>query len=312
MIAADLAKRPRTLQSVLIVDDAATVHKVIEVRLRSEKLQLYHAYNAKEGLALLRRHRPDLVLLDLDMPDTNGMDVCRQIRADPALVATPVIFLTGTIDVSVKVQAFDLGAIDYVTKPFDSVELRARVRGALRTKQYYDMLAAKAQLDAITGLWNRAFFDARLAEEVSATLRHQRPLALLMVDIDHFKRINDTWGHPFGDLALREVGQALQEALRQEDVLCRYGGEEFAVILRETTVASACEAGERLRERLQGLVLDANGKPVKVTASFGAAASDQFSNQEDLSVAALLNKADGALYEAKRTGRDRICAAAAS
>lgn len=299
------------MQSVLIIDDALTVHKVIEVRLRSEKLLLHHAYNAEEGLALLRRHRPDLVLLDLDMPDTNGMDVCRQIRADPALVATPVIFLTGTIDVSVKVQAFDLGAIDYVTKPFDSVELQARVRGALRTKQYYDMLAAKAQLDAITGLWNRAFFDARLTEEIAATLRHQRPLALVMVDVDHFKRFNDTWGHPFGDLALREVGQALQEGLRQEDVLCRYGGEEFAVILRETTVQHACDAAERLRERLAALVLDANGKEVRVTASFGAAASDQFAKLQDLCASALLSRADAALYEAKRTGRDRVCAAVA-
>ena len=120
------------MQSVLIIDDALTVHKVIEVRLRSEKLLLHHAYNAEEGLALLRRHRPDLVLLDLDMPDTNGMDVCRQIRADPALVATPVIFLTGTIDVSVKVQAFDLGAIDYVTKPFHPEELLARVEALSR------------------------------------------------------------------------------------------------------------------------------------------------------------------------------------
>ena len=300
------------MQSVLIIDDAATVHKVIEVRLRSEKVILHHAYNAQEGLALLRRHRPDLVLLDLDMPDTNGMDVCRQIRADPALVATPVIFLTGTIEVSVKVQAFDLGAIDYVTKPFDSVELRARVRGALRTKQYYDMLAAKAQLDAITGLWNRSFFDARLAEEVAATLRHQRPLALVMVDIDHFKRINDTWGHPFGDLTLREVGQALQEALRQEDVICRYGGEEFAVILRDATVASACAAAARLRERLLSLVLDANGEPVRITASFGAAASDLFAYPKDFNGAALLSRADAALYEAKRSGRDRVCAAAAS
>jgi two-component system, cell cycle response regulator len=299
------------MQSVLIVDDALTVHKVIEVRLRSEKLTLHHAYNAQEGLALLRQHRPDLVLLDLDMPDTNGMDVCRQIRADPALVATPVIFLTGTIDVSVKVQAFDLGAIDYVTKPFDSVELRARVRGALRTKQYYDMLAAKAQLDAITGLWNRAYFDARLTEEVSATLRHRRPLALLMVDIDHFKRINDTWGHPFGDQVLREVGQALQEVVRQEDALCRYGGEEFAVILRESTAECACQAATRLRERLARLVLDANGKPVKVTASFGAAGSDLFANEKDFTAGALLSRADAALYEAKRTGRDRICVAGA-
>lgn len=291
------------MQSVLIIDDALTVHKVIEVRLRSEKLLLHHAYNAEEGLALLRRHRPDLVLLDLDMPDTNGMDVCRQIRADPALVATPVIFLTGTIDVSVKVQAFDLGAIDYVTKPFDSVELQARVRGALRTKQYYDMLAAKAQLDAITGLWNRAFFDARLTEEIAATLRHQRPLALVMVDVDHFKRFNDTFGHDAGDAVLRQLALTLRKCVRESDIVCRFGGEEFVVVLPEAHQTDGAVRAKTILETMRNSKMTHESRALgAVTVSIGLAMYPAHGT----TTKTLLLAADKALYAAKGAGRDCV------
>jgi len=294
-------------QTVLVIDDSPDIHQIVTVRLRAEDVKLIHAFGAIEGLAMLRANHVDLVLLDLDMPGTDGMTLFREIRADHELVAVPVIFLTGTVDVSVKVQAFDLGAIDYVTKPFDAVELRARVRAALRTKHYYDLLARKAQLDAVTGLWNRAYFDTRLANAIADADRHEHPVALIMVDVDHFKNVNDTYGHPFGDMTLRRVGESLAEGLRPSDVLCRYGGEEFGIVLGDTTTEEAQQAAERLRMHLMVLGLECRNEPVPLTASFGVAGSDLLGEDEPLTGERLVKMADDALYEAKHTGRDRVC-----
>jgi len=293
-------------QTVLVIDDSPDIHQIVTVRLRAEDVNLLHAFSAAEGIFMLRQQPVDLVLLDLDMPGTDGMTLFREIRADRELVSVPVIFLTGTVDVSVKVQAFDLGAIDYVTKPFDAVELRARVRAALRTKHYYDLLARKAQLDAVTGLWNRAYFDSRMASAIADADRHDHPLSVMMVDIDHFKTFNDTYGHPFGDLTLRRVGASLTEGLRPSDVICRYGGEEFVIILADTSSEEALQTAERLRLHLMVLGLECRGEPVTLTASFGVAGSDQLGPDEPITSERLVAMADAALYDAKQSGRDRV------
>ncbi|MEZ0370122.1 MAG: response regulator, partial [Candidatus Sericytochromatia bacterium] len=167
------------LQTVLIIDDSEDIHNLITVRLRPEGVRLMHAYEAESALELVRQHRPDLLLLDLDLPGQNGLELCRRIKDEPELTAIPVIFLTGTVDVSIKVQAFEAGAIDYITKPFDGVELRARVRSGLRTKRFQDLLSTRAQLDGLTGLWNRAHFNQRLEDEVAVSHRHGRPVSLI-------------------------------------------------------------------------------------------------------------------------------------
>ena len=293
-------------QSVLLVDDADDVHLLVTAILESENLTIHHAYNAADGLRDARAHRPDLILLDLNMPDTDGLELCAMLKSDDDLVGVPVIFLTGVLDVETKVKAFELGAIDYVSKPFDGFELRARVRSALRTKRHHDMLSVNAQIDALTGLWNRRYLDDRLDAEVSALRRRQSTLSLLMVDIDHFKHINDTYGHPVGDSVIQEVAQVIIQQSRKSDVVCRYGGEEIAVILKDTDSTDASIIAERLRQRISIRDFNEGGNKFRVTVSIGIASADEFSLNM-LMPTAIIQAADQALYRAKTEGRNRIC-----
>jgi diguanylate cyclase (GGDEF)-like protein len=295
----------RRAQRVLIIDDAEEIHDLIGVRLRGHGLELLHAHDPEAGLEMARAAAPDLILLDLDLPGKTGLEVCRELQAEPALASVPIIFLTGTVDVATKVKAFDAGAVDYVTKPFDAVELRARVGAALRTKRYLDLLATRAQLDGLTGLWNRAYFETRLGEDVAAATRYRRGLALLLVDVDHFKTINDAFGHPFGDLVLRRLAEAIAASLRPGDVPCRYGGDEFGVILREADAEAAQATAERIRAAVAALDITHAGRPVLVRACVGFATADRMADAP-FSAANLLLAADHGLYAAKRKGRDRV------
>jgi two-component system cell cycle response regulator len=296
-----------TIPCVLAVDDSPEVHELLEVRLRPEGLHLVTASSYDEGLKLAREILPDLILLDVDMPEHSGLDLCRRLKDDPMTSNIPVIFLTGSSEVETKVHGFDLGAIDYVTKPFHPAELRARVRAALRMKRSQDLLTQKAQVDALTGLRNRAHMDERLTAEVAGATRSGRPLSLVMLDLDHFKHLNDAFGHPFGDLVLQRVGDLLARSVRPCDVACRYGGEELAVILTDTTIVGAHAVAERIRNEIRTLDLAPRGRPVMVTASFGVAeAIDLASRGGELRVSALVAAADGALYAAKRDGRDCV------
>ncbi|HMB96490.1 MAG TPA: diguanylate cyclase [Tepidisphaeraceae bacterium] len=285
-------------QSVLIIDDSPAIHTLLHARLRDEPVALHSANSGDEGLAMASSLAPDLILLDVDMPDPNGFEVCRRIKSDPKLAATPIIFLTGAATTDQKIQGLELGAMDYITKPFDPAELRARVRGALRLKFLMDLLTQKAQIDALTGLWNRRYFDQRLEAEISLAKRSRRPLGILMLDLDHFKSINDRYGHPMGDEVLRRVGAQLAASVRTEDIVCRYGGEEFAIVAPNIS-AGALQLAERLRSAIEKMSFSFGGHDVKVTVSIGAAFCEETLDT------AMLNHADAALYRAKQNGRNR-------
>lgn len=293
-------------QCVLVVDDSEDIHRLVEARLRSEQVTLLHAPDADRALDIARRELPDLILLDLDMPGTDGLTLCRILKEDDELRHIPVIFLTGTLDVETKVKAFDLGAADYVTKPFDSIELKARVRAALRTKRYHDLLTTKARIDALTGLWDRGYLDGQLSAEVSLFRRSGLPVSVLMLDIDHFKSINDTFGHPFGDLVIQQVARVINRMSRASDVACRYGGEEFCVILRNTTLDDAGLLADRIRRGIAALSFSAPNGAVAVTVSIGVSGSDALASGEGLTGQALIEAADKALYAAKSNGRNRV------
>jgi diguanylate cyclase (GGDEF)-like protein len=173
------------------------------------------------------------------------------------------------------------------------------------------LLTARAQVDGLTGLWNRSYFDRRAADEVAAARRYGRRVSLAMIDLDRFKPMNDEHGHPFGDRVLQTVGEVLATTIRASDAACRLGGDEFALILTETNLAGARHTAERVRERLQALDLRSRGVHVPVTASIGVASTDTATDAAELTVAGLLAAADDALYAVKRSGRDRIAAAAA-
>jgi len=233
----------------------------------------------------------------------DGFEVLQALKADLDLQDIPVIFISATASMEDRVRALDLGAVDFVAKPFEVVELKARVRSALRVQHLVKMLAQRAQVDGLTGLWNRTYFDRRLLQEVSEATRHNRSLSLVMCDVDGFKRLNDERGHPFGDMVLERVAKILQGG-RGSDVACRYGGEEFAIICRGTPLLSAGVLGERLRVLVEEENFDYQGTRLPVTISVGVAALPE----SNATVGSdLVRDADSALYEAKRSGRNRVC-----
>jgi two-component system, cell cycle response regulator len=288
---------------VLLVDDSPDVHRLLKARLRYEDLELVSADGGEQGLVLATERKPTLMLLDLDMPGIDGFTVLRKVKSDPNTVNTAIIVLSGLHSPQDKVTAFDLGAVDYITKPFELTELRVRVRSALKMQRLLQMLSQKAQIDGLTGLWNRAFFNNRWAEEEARVQRHRRPLSIAMIDVDHFKSINDTYGHPAGDAVLQELAKLLQRECRTADIPCRYGGEEFSVIMPDTAPQDAMVLCERIRVALAGMEW-ARHPERKVTASLGlAGVSDGVPLSPEVK---LVDLADQALYAAKRGGRNRV------
>lgn len=302
-----VAGQPDTTQSaeakpqVLVVDDSADVHRLLRARLRQEDLELTCVSSGAEGVTRAKEQHPALILLDLDMPNTDGFEVLRTLKDDPKTLNIPVIILSGLQSPQDKVTAFDLGAVDYITKPFDLTELRVRVRSVMKVHRLLDMLSQRAQLDGLTGLWNRAYFTTRWTEEVSRAQRHGHPLSLAMFDADHFKSINDTYGHPGGDAVLQGIGKLLQRECRTSDVACRYGGEEFVVIMPETGPADAKNLCERVRTGLEAIVWPRHPER-RVTCSIGVAGS---SGPCGVSPDQWVELADRNLYSAKKTGRNQ-------
>ncbi len=288
--------------SVLVIDDSPDVHRLLKARLRNEELDILSAASGTDGLVAARDKTPSIILLDLDMPGMDGFEVLRQLKEDKTAIGIPVIILSGLQSSQDKVTAFDLGAVDYITKPFDLTELRVRVRSALRIQQLVQMLAQKAQIDGLTGLWNRAFFDRRWAEEVSRVARHSRPLSVAIIDIDHFKSVNDTFGHPAGDAVIQGLAKILQRESRASDVACRYGGEEFALVMPDTAPQDGAIVCERIRKALEDTAWSRHPER-RITASFGLSGT---TGQAVITPEAWLESADKGLYTSKKGGRNRV------
>jgi diguanylate cyclase (GGDEF)-like protein len=286
---------------LLIIDDDPDALEVAKSRLAKERVEILCAEGGIAGLEVARRERPDLILLDLEMPDMSGLDVCRALKSDVELCMIPVLFLTGSSTAEDKVRGLDLGAVDYITKPFDAFELRARVRAALRTKHLQDLLIEHAHIDPLTGLPNRRALMERLQSEWARIRRHGGRLSFIMADIDHFKRVNDAHGHHIGDKLLQEVAQAIVRQCREVDLPARYGGEEFAIVVPHETESGAVRLAERCRQEIAKAGVSTNGGPVRVTASFGVADATSAPSPE-----ALIKRADEALYRAKQSGRNAV------
>ena len=285
---------------VLVIDDSAEIHTLVRARLAKEQVVIHCALDAASGLAAAAEICPDLILLDVDMPDRSGFDLCAELKSNPDTMNAPIIFLTGAASTQDKIRGLDLGAADYVTKPFDPAELRARVRASLRTRRLLELLSTTAKIDGLTELWNRAYLDARLNVELASSRRSGRPLSCIMADLDRFKSINDAYGHSFGDDVLRKTAAAFKQNCRAEDIVCRYGGEEFTVLLPDTTIESAAELAERLRMAIEAQQFTHRDATLGITCSFGVA---ELCGPIPPTIIEL---ADEALYRAKRTGRNRV------
>lgn len=289
---------------VLVIDDEESIHKLIAARLRAEGITVTGELDGVRGIARAITESPDLILLDVGLPSLDGFQVCRKLKEHPATRNIPIIFLTGDTTMDAKVRGLDMGAVDYVTKPFEQAELRARVRAGLRTKRLQDILERQSFLDGLTGLWNRPYLDQRLDSELNLAQRYGRPLGLMMADIDHFKNVNDTHGHLFGDIVLQGVAEELRSCARRSDIVARYGGEEFAVLLTDTPLSAGTFVGERLRVSVENRLFEFEDEPVAVTASFGLACTENLTGE--VTREALIEAADRALFTSKDAGRNCI------
>lgn len=298
--------------SILVIDDSLLALQVIRDTLETSTLfrTIHEASSGAEGYALLTTHPVDVVLCDLEMPGMNGFGLLELMSRHEELCEIPVIMLTGHESQTEKIRGLERGASDYVIKPFHPGELLARIKVQLKIKSLQDSLRESnrqlerlSMTDYLTGLANRRFFMETLQREFERSRRTENPLSLILLDIDHFKKVNDTCGHSGGDVVLTAVAQLLLQHMRPYDLAARYGGEEFAVILAETGPEEARQIAERLREALEKHPVPWKGDAVFVTASFGFAVT---SATESDSVDELIQAADAALYCAKRNGRNRV------
>jgi diguanylate cyclase (GGDEF)-like protein len=287
-------------QHILLVDDSRPIHSLVAAFLEDDSVTIHSAFDGQTALSLAAALRPELILLDVEMPGMDGFEVCRRLKADPALASLPIIFLTVRNSPEEMVRGLDLGANDYLSKPFKRPELLSRVRAALRNSQLIRLLEERASIDSLTGLGNRAMFNERLTSELSLRVRTGNPLSCIALDVDRFKNVNDNYGHPYGDHVLREIGRALTDICRTEDVACRHGGEEFLILAPRTTAAQAALLAERMRVAISKIPFSCQGRSFAVTCSFGVA---EAAGLHDLSMP---ERADQALYQSKEHGRNRV------
>ncbi len=293
---------------VLIVDDdrlqCAEVAKVV----REWQAEVYTAQTLADALKLHKEVRPDLVLLDVMMPHLDGYKLAQMFKRDAAF--TPIILLTALDDLDSKRRGLSAGADEFLTKPVNALELQIRMSSMLRIKRLADELeranknlAELATLDALTQLVNRRAIDERLGLEFLRARRYKHPFTCILIDIDHFKAVNDTYGHPMGDRVLVEVSIAIKQSVRTTDLAGRYGGEEFMVLAPETPASSARIVAERIRNAISTRTYEkaSEGLPT-VTASLGVASTELDVATEG----ALVKRADESLYRAKHEGRNRV------
>jgi len=301
---------------ILLVEDNKTQASIIKDYLERNG---YRVSSVEDGMSAFKAAKTsgiDIILLDRILPDIDGSDVCRWLKLDQSTRDIPVIMLTAKGEMSDKVSGLEAGADDYLPKPFDEAELNARIYVRLRAKTHQDELKQKnhqledmltrveslAIMDPLTGIYNRRRFETIFNSEFKRAMRYQLPLSLLMIDIDHFKKVNDVLGHQEGDKVLKELSQIVQSTIREVDSPARWGGEEFVVLSPNTTRENALRAAERVRKAVDKHAFTGMGDK-KVTVSIGVAGipSPDIDTQEKL-----IHAADLAMYAAKKNGRNRV------
>jgi diguanylate cyclase (GGDEF)-like protein len=304
-------------KKILVVDDHEDNVEVLRARLEARGYEVEGANDGQAALDTVKKWCPDLILLDVMMPDMDGLEVVRRLKADRSLPFIPVIMQTALDSTERMVAGLEAGADDYVTKPINFAELEARVRSLLRIKklqqelgererelsQMNDRLLHISMTDGLTGVDNRRALEQRLHEMFEHSLRLHEPVACVMCDIDHFKKVNDTYGHAAGDEVLKQFAQILKDEAREIDRVGRYGGEEFLLLLPGTVLDSAVTFAERVRQRVEEHTFSFEGGTLKRTVSLGVASwpHPRIKGREEM-----LKAADDALYVAKEMGRNRV------
>lgn len=306
---------------VLVVDDLPDNVEILRARLESRGYAVATASNGEEALASVHSSPPHVILCDVMMPGIDGYEVSRRIKQDESLPFIPIILVTALGETEHIVQGLNTGADDYIAKPYHFQELEARVRAMLRIKRLQDELDQKNReleivnkrlkklsiTDGLTELFNHRHVHELLHEEFERSRRSEEPLAVVMIDLDRFKQVNDTYGHPTGDVVLFETARILKETAREIDMVGRYGGEEFIAILPNTDEAEGARFAERVRSAVEAHVYRDEATEIRMTCSSGVASFpwDDVQTPEEL-----LKFADEALYVAKESGRNRVVRAA--
>jgi diguanylate cyclase (GGDEF)-like protein len=299
---------PDRLPSLLVVDDQPVNIQAL-YRIFAPDHRVLMATSGAKALALCAEDPPDLVLLDVVMPEMDGHEVCARLKAGEATRNIPVIFVTSHTNAEEETKGLELGAIDFIAKPVNPAVVRARVKTHLTLKAQSDLLRQMVFVDGLTGVANRRCFDERLDTEWRRAARNGSALALLMLDVDHFKRFNDRYGHQAGDDCLRRVASAIRDGLlRPGDLVARYGGEEFACILPGTDFDGALAVGAGIEHIVRGLQIEHADSDVSRTVTVSIGVSTSLPDR-DGDPARLLALADAQLYRAKHSGRARACGA---
>ena len=294
--------------SILIVDDDVAIKESVEEYLKILSYNVKSALNEKEALTILKTFDADMVLTDIMMQGMDGLELTKKIKSKFDI---DVMVMTGySADYSYE-EAVKAGASDFIFKPFQFEELDLRIKRVLRESQFKKeralLLTEMKQLaitDALTGLYNSRKFFHQIKQEIDRYNRYSRALSLLILDIDFFKRYNDTWGHLEGDEVLMRIGHVISECMRSMDTAYRYGGEEFAILLPESDIKMACVVGARIKDKIAAeIFVPEKGKEISVTVSLGAS---ELVDGEDFT--AFIRRTDKALYKSKETGRNKLTA----
>ena len=299
------------MSTILIVDDTATNIDILS-ELLSDKYEIMAALDGEFALEIANDDLPDLILLDIVMPQMDGYDVCKKLKENPVTKDIPVIFITAKSDEESIEKAYDVGGIDYVTKPFKPKELLARVKTQLQVRKLISDLEKSqkelnflASVDPMTNLYNRRYFINISESLLNLAIRDKIDTSVIMLDIDMFKNVNDTYGHKVGDEVIILLAKILQKFTRKSDIVSRWGGEEFVILLPHTDTTGALIIAEKIRvESENNIYITQENQKVSFTVSMGVS---QVINDQDSTIEASLNRADKALYEAKHGGRNRVC-----
>jgi two-component system cell cycle response regulator len=309
---------------ILIVDDHEDNIELLRARLEAWGYQSESARDGAEALEKIHKCPPDLVLLDVMMPKIDGIEVARRVKGDASLPFIPIIMQTALDATENKVEGLEAGADDYITKPIDFAELKARLQSMLRIKRLQEELEQRqdeleererqlleanerlrhmSQTDGLTGVDNRRHLEERLDEMFEHAKRLNEPFSVVMCDLDRFKAVNDTYGHQAGDVVLKQFARILRNEVREIDRVGRYGGEEFMMLLPGTVLDAALTFSERVRKQIEGHTFSFDSGSIQRTASFGVSA---WPHPRVDDTDALVRAADDALYVAKETGRNRV------
>ena len=288
---------------VLIVEDSMVSWHILKKILEDENYNVIQSADGKNLVNLIMKEHVDIVLLNIVLPDTNGFDELDILMNTEETKDIPVIIVSSTTSAVQVKRALDAGAVDFIRKPSEPIEIIARVHSALKLKEKHYQLILSSQRDHLTQLYNRRFFHLTFEKHIHHVADYINGIALLLYDCDHFKNVNDVFGHMFGDFVLSNVANAISKSIKQMDYACRFGGEEFSVTLLNVTMLQAAGIAERIRKNIEKMELGLHGQLITVTASCGV--SHTYGGTVK-SASEMINEADQALYEAKRRGRNQV------